>query len=150
MSRLFSPVLAFFQPNPERRFLEAKAQVQVHRLLSLLCAALISFVGIPLAAVEPEGPNLLWECFAMAGGFLGLLGASYGSSHVRRKYPVWMRGMLYLSMGGYALQSAQDGLAGNHGVGLMVVYSVLPVVVAVGARSVSPVLRFLDSASWWG
>jgi hypothetical protein len=50
-------------------------------------------------------------------------------------------------MGGYALQSARDGFAGDYGVGLMVVYSVLPVVVAVGARSVSPVLRFLDSAS---
>ena len=58
-------------------------------------------------------------------------------------HPAWMKGVLYVLMGWYALQVLQHGLGGARDTGLLVVCAVLPVVAAIGAESAGPVLRFL-------
>jgi len=75
--------------------------------------------------------------------FAGLLGAPYVSPAVRLRYPVWMRGVLYVLLGWFCAVGALSGFAGGYDMGLLLLCGILPVVVALGAESMGPVWRFL-------
>lgn len=54
-----------------------------------------------------------------------------------------MRGVLYGLMGWFCVIAAFNGYAGNYDMGLLLVYGMLPTVVALGAESMGPVWQFL-------
>lgn len=85
----------------------------------------------------------MWVHFSVAGLLASLLAASYVSRQVRRNYVGWLRGVLYVLMGWFAIVAALNRFAGDFEVGLLLAYAILAVVVGVGARSMGPVLWFL-------
>jgi len=133
--------VTFLRPTDQRLSPQTRFRIQVLRLLSVFAALVIPLYGVVLHGTSvPTDP--LWLRFAMAGLLLGLLGASYVFPSVRRNYPTWGRGMLYLLMVWFTGVAAANGFTGSYDVGLVVLYAVLLAGVGIGERSIWPVLRF--------
>lgn len=120
-----------------------RAQVRTHRLLSVLGAVFVPVLGTLFAAAHPGATDPTWARLGLGGLFAGLLVASYASKTVRRRYPEWMRAILYVVMGWFATIAAINGFEGEYDMGLLLVYGVLPPVVGLGATSMRPVWCFL-------
>lgn len=88
-----------FRPNGKDLSAEARGQIRLYRLLTLLGILLLPLFGISAFPV-PGTTDPMWARLGAATPMAGLFGASYGSKRVRRNYVVWARGILYLVMGG--------------------------------------------------
>ncbi len=143
MTSAVRDLLSRLRPRDDHRPEEARLQVQVHRLLSLLGAGLV--VGFaPLYAIAiPEAVDPLWARLIIAGLLLALFGASYRSARVRAVYVTCMWGVLYVIVGWFAVITTLNQFAGEYAVGLLLVYAVLAGTLAFGAESVRAVLAFL-------
>lgn len=130
-----------FCPEDEALSAEAREQIQLYRLLTLLGILLLPLFGLSAPSV-PGTTDPMWVRLGAAGLLAGLFGASYGSGWVRRNYVLWVRGILYLVMGGLAVLAALNRFAGGYETSLLLVYALLIMVVWAGARSMGPVLRF--------
>ncbi|MCS3678188.1 PAS domain S-box-containing protein [Salinibacter ruber] len=134
---------SLFRPDDDALSSREKAMVQTQRIFCLLGAVLVFLTGLLSTHTHPDATTLYWGRFIIAGGLVGLLVASFTWRYIRRTHAAWMKGVLYVLMGWYALQVLQHGLGGARDTGLLVVCAVLPVVAAIGAGSAGPVLRFL-------
>jgi len=130
-----------FCPEDEALSAEAREQIQLYRLLLLLGILLLPLFGLSAPSV-PGTTDPMWVRLGAAGLLAGLFGASYGSGWVRRNYVLWVRGILYLVMGGLAVLAALNRFADGYETSLLLVYALLIMVVWAGARSMGPVLRF--------
>lgn len=122
------------------------SQIRVHRLLSFLGAALSLYLGSLYAANNPEAfipSGTVGVVVAVL--FAALLAASYGSTVVRQQCTVGMRAVLYVVLVWGTAEATLNGVAGVHGVGLLLAYAVLSGMVGLSARSRGPVLRFLGT-----
>jgi PAS domain S-box-containing protein len=115
----------------------------VHRLLSVLGAVLVVAFGPLYAVSNPDAVDPLWARLGIASLLFALLGASYGSPHVRKAYTMYLWGILYVLMGWFVVIATLNQFAGDYAVGLLLVYAVLTMVIAFGATSVQSVLWFL-------
>ena len=97
--------------------------VQTQRIFCLLGAVLVFFTGLLSTHTHPDATTLSWGRFIIAGGLVGLLVASFTWRYIRRTHAAWMKGVLYVLMGWYALQVLQHGLGGARDTGLLVVRS---------------------------
>jgi len=138
----FARLSSLFRPTDADLAPETKSQIQVHRLLSLLGAALVPLFGALYDIANPEAADPWWIRLGIAGLFASLFAVSYRSKRVRRRYAVWMRGILYLMMGWFVLLATLNGFIGSYAAGLLVTYAVLIMVVGIGAQAVWPVLWF--------
>ena len=132
-----------FRPSDDALSVQEKTQVQAHRLLTVLGIVLVFLFGLLYEGTSPHAVDPMWARLAMMGLFAGLLGASYVFPSIRRQYVTWMRGGIYALMGWFAYLTVLNSFAGNYALGLFLVYAVLTLVVALGAQSLGPVLRFL-------
>ncbi|WP_279304424.1 ATP-binding protein [Salinibacter ruber] len=121
----------------------AKFQVQMHRLLSLLGAALILGFAPLYALAGPSGTDPLWARFGVAGLLVGLFAASYFSFWIRARFVACVQGAAYVTMGWFATIAALNQFSVDYATGLLLVYVMLAAVVGFGARSMSRVLWFL-------
>lgn len=135
-------VFPLLRPTGEDLSPETKAQIRLHRLLSLLGALLVPLFGALHAAATPRAIGPTWARFALGGLFAALFGLSYLSEHIRRSYARWFRGAVYLVMGWVALVAGRSGFAGGYAADLLLVFGSLLVVVGSGARSIRAVLWF--------
>jgi len=143
MSHLFSESLSLFHPDGKSLSQEAQAQVQFHRLLSLLGAAVVLSFGLLRRSVDPGTIDPIWGRLAAAGLPIGLFIASYVSETVRRHYVLGVWGAIYVWMAWLTALATRNQFVGDYAVGLLAAYAALGVVVALGARSIRPVLWFL-------
>ncbi|MFB6098793.1 MAG: PAS domain S-box protein [Salinibacter sp.] len=143
-------VLSLLRPNGGELSSEAERDVQIHRLLALISAILVFAVGSLYDATTPAAIASTWTRLGVAGLFAGLLGLSYVVEDVRRHIVVWLRGLLYLLMGWFATIAALNGFSGDYDMGLLLVYALLPIVVAIGTSRMRPVFRFLGTGFLFG
>lgn len=143
MSHAFFDALAIFRPSEAGLPPEQKAQIQVHRLLSLVGAVLVPLFGPLYAAANPGAVDPAWARFGIAALFVILLAASYGARTLRHRFVEAIRAVLYVLMAWFAIVTAVNGFAGNYALGLLLVFAVLAAVVGLGVNSAGPVLRFL-------
>lgn len=141
--RSLSADLPFFDPNLTERPEQKPAQVRLHRILSALIALLVPVLGGLFAAAHPGATDPTWARLGVGGISAALLAASYASKAVRDHYPTWMRAVLYVLMGWFATIAALNGFEGEYDMGLLLIFGVLPPVVALGTESMGPVWRFL-------
>ena len=137
------PALIFFRPAGGDLSSAKETTVRLHRLLSLLGAALVLALGTLYDATNPSATHFAWMRLAVAGLFIALFGLSYAAEAVRRHVTVLMQGKLYVLMGWFALVAAINGFSGDYDMGILLLYAILPGVVAIGARRMQPVLWFL-------
>ncbi|MCS3859695.1 PAS domain S-box-containing protein [Salinibacter ruber] len=121
----------------------AKFQVQMHRLLSLLGAALILGFAPLYALAGPSGTDPLWARFGVAGLLVGIFAASYFSFWIRARFVACVQGAAYVTMGWFASIATLNQFSVDYATGLLLVYVMLAAVVGFGARSMSRVLWFL-------
>lgn len=143
MSHAFFDALAVFRPSEAGFSRELKAQIQIHRLLSLLGAILVPLFGPLYAVANPEAIDPAWARLGIALLFVLLFVASYRAKTLRRHYVEATRVLLYVLMGWFAIVTVINGFAGNYALGLLLVFAVLSVVVGLGVKRTGPVLRFL-------
>jgi len=136
---LVSPLQSRDDRLPE----EARSQLRVHRLLTLLGAALVVLFAPLYTASNPGAVDPLWARLGIAGLFLGLLGASYRWPRIRDAYVLGLWGVLYVVMAWFAVVATLNQFAGDYAVGVLLVYAVLAAVVGYGAKSVHSVVAFL-------
>jgi len=137
------PGLSLFRPLGDEPSAGAGREVKRHRLLALLGAFLVLALGALYDATTPNAVTSAGVRLAVAGLFLTLFGLSYVSNAVRRHIAVWMQGVLYVLMGWFATLAAFNGFVGDYDMGILLLYALLPGVVAIGARRMTPVLWFL-------
>ncbi len=143
MSRLLLPLFSLLRLKDDRLSDRAKFQVQMHRLLSLLGAALILGFAPLYALAGPSGTDPLWARFGVAGLLVGLFAASYFSFWVRARFVACVQGAAYVTMGWFASIATLNQFSIDYATGLLLVYVMLAAVVGFGARSMSRVLWFL-------
>ncbi|MBB4090907.1 PAS domain S-box-containing protein [Salinibacter ruber] len=143
MSRLLLPLFSLLRLKDDRLSDRAKFQVQMHRLLSLLGAALILGFAPLYALAGPSGTDPLWARFGVAGLLVGLFAASYFSFWIRARFVACVQGAAYVTMGWFATIAALNQFSVDYATGLLLVYVMLAAVVGFGARSMSRVLWFL-------
>ena len=141
--QVLAPVLSLFRPPGDNLSSSTETAVQYHRLLSLLGAILVLALGALYDATNPAGPNPAWARLAVAGLFGGLFGLSYVAGGVRHHIAAWMRGVLYVLMGGVIVVAALNGFSGDYDMGVLLLYAILPGGVAIGTQRMAPVLWFL-------
>ena len=118
-------------------------QVQLYRPVSLLVAASVPLFGLLYKVTMPTAADPMWGRLAVAGGFLGLFGASYVAAGLRRHYATLTWGLLTALMAWLVLLAVLNGFSGEYAVGLLLSYAVVGVAVGLGARSMGPVLGVL-------
>ncbi|MCS3679356.1 PAS domain S-box-containing protein [Salinibacter ruber] len=143
MSRLLLSLFSLLRLKDDRLSDRAKFQVQMHRLLSLLGAALILGFAPLYALAGPSGTDPLWARFGVAGLLVGLFSASYFSFWIRARFVACVQGAAYVTMGWFATIAALNQFSVDYATGLLLVYVMLAAVVGFGARSMSRVLWFL-------
>jgi len=120
-------------------------RVQLYRVLCLLGVALILLFGVLYHWTNPRAIDPVWPRLVFVGLTLGLIGASYVSTTVRR-YLVPMTWVgLYLVMAWVSVLSTLNNFSSDYVVGLLVIYAATTVVIGLGARSVTPVFAFLGT-----
>ena len=136
--------VSFLCPSDEDLSSQNRFRIQVLRLLSVFAAAALPFFGIVrhVTARSSDVVDPLWLRGGLAALLLGLFGLSYVSKHVRRRYPVWGRRVLYLVLIWFAGVAMANDFTGSYDVGLLVLYAVLLAGVGIGAQSIRPVLLF--------
>lgn len=137
-----APVHSLLRPGGDLSS-SIKTMIQRHRLLALLGAVLVLALGSLYDATSPEAVTSVGARLGIAGLLLALFGLSYISEHVRRHFPLWMRGVLYLLVAWYTLLASANGFAGDYDMGMLLVYAILPGVVAMGTERMRPVLWFM-------
>ncbi len=95
-------LLSSLRPQDDQLPEEARSQIQVHRLLSLLGAGLVVGFAPLYAAATSEAIDPLWARLIIAGLLLALLGASYRSARVRAAYVTCVWSLLYIIVGWFA------------------------------------------------
>ncbi|MCS3830724.1 PAS domain S-box-containing protein [Salinibacter ruber] len=143
MSRLLLSLFSLLRLKDDRLSDRAKFQVQMHRLLSLLGAALILGFAPLYALAGPSGTDPLWARFGVAGLLVGLFSASYFSFWIRARFVACVQGAAYVTMGWFASIATLNQFSVDYATGLLLVYVMLAAVVGFGARSMSRVLWFL-------
>lgn len=143
MSQTFFRVLSVFRPDDPDLSQEKRAQIQIHRVLSLVGVLLVPLFGPLYAIYNPEAIDPDWARFGIATLFFGLFVASYGVRAIRHHFVFWIRGMLYILTIWFTVLTTLNDFAGNYAIGLLLVYAVLAVVVGLGVPSIGPALRFL-------
>jgi len=134
--------ISLFRPEDQEFSSHTRFRIQVLRVLSVLAAVALPLFGVVRELTAPAAVDPFWLRFGLAGLLLGLFGLSYGSKQVRRNYPSWGRGVLYLVMVWFAGVAMANDFTGAYDVGLLVLYAVLLAGVGMGARSMKPVLLF--------
>ncbi|MCS3639047.1 signal transduction histidine kinase [Salinibacter ruber] len=145
MSDLAWPPFSILRPEGEELSGEQQSDVQAYRLLGLLGAVVVPVFGVLLAAPDPQATDPMWARLGLSALLVGLVGASYASGAVRRRFAVWARGACYILMAWYCSVATLNGFAGSYDMGLLLLYGILPFAVAIGARSMRPVWWFLGS-----
>ncbi|WP_263784596.1 PAS domain S-box protein [Salinibacter grassmerensis] len=138
------PALALLRPLGGDLSPATETTVQLHRLLCLLSTVLVLALGALYDATSLSGSiNPAGARLGVAGLFVGLFGASYASAWVRRRFPQCLRGVLYVFLVWFAVVAGLNGFAGDYDMGFLLVYAILPGMVAIGSRGIGPVLWFL-------
>ncbi len=145
MSDLAWPPFSILRPEGEELSGEQQSDVQAYRLLGLLGAVVVPVFGVLLAAPDPQATDPMWARLGLSALLVGLVGASYASGAVRRRFAVWARGACYILMAWYCSVATLNGFAGSYDMGLVLLYGILPFAVAIGAPSMRPVWWFLGS-----
>ncbi|MCS4102772.1 PAS domain-containing sensor histidine kinase [Salinibacter ruber] len=143
MSEPLFSLLSTLRPEDDRLSDRTKFQVQMHRLLSLLGAALILGFAPLYALAGPNGTDPLWARLGVAGLLVGLFAASYFSFWIRARFIACMQGAAYVTMGWFASIATLNQFSVDYATGLLLVYVMLAAVVGFGSRSMSRVLWFL-------
>ncbi|WP_251922825.1 GAF domain-containing protein [Salinibacter ruber] len=143
MSDLAWPPFSILRPEGEELSGEQQSDVQAYRLLGLLGAVVVPVFGVLLAAPDPQATDPMWARLGLSALLVGLVGASYASGAVRRRFAVWARGACYILMAWYCSVATLNGFAGSYDMGLVLLYGILPFAVAIGAPSMRPVWWFL-------
>lgn len=133
---------SIFRPEDEDLSSERRSQVEFYRILSLLGFLLVPLFGVLYEIANPEATDPVWARLTVGILFLVLFGASYLVGTVRRYYVLWMRGAIYVLQTWFVIVAAMNGFVGNYGVGLLLMYAVLAVVVGLGVETLSPLLQF--------
>jgi len=120
-----------------------KRMIQRHRLLALLGTILVLGLGDLYHATNPDAVTSAAARLGIAGLFLGLFGVSYVSGRVRRQFPLWLRGVLYVLVAWFTAVAGANGFSGDYDMGFLLVYAILPGVVAMEAKRMRPVVWFL-------
>ncbi len=139
----FSEVSTLFQPDDDTLSQERKAQVQLHRMLSLIGVVVLPLFSFVYGASNPDALDPTWDNFAVAGLYAGLLGGSYVSKQICRRYVLGFWGVVYVTMIWLTLVTALNHFDGDYAVSLLLGYAVLGVTVGLGARSFRSILGFL-------
>ncbi|WP_118837949.1 sensor histidine kinase [Salinibacter ruber] len=139
------PPFSILRPEGEELSGEQQSDVQAYRLLGLLGAVVVPVFGVLLVAPDPQATDPMWARLGLSALLVGLVGASYASGAVRRRFAVWARGACYILMAWYCSVATLNGFAGSYDMGLLLLYGILPFAVAIGARSMRPVWWFLGS-----
>ncbi|MCS3642860.1 sensor histidine kinase [Salinibacter ruber] len=143
MSDLAWPPFSILRPEGEELSGEQQSDVQAYRLLGLLGAVVVPVFGVLLAAPDPQATDPMWARLGLSALLVGLVGASYASGAVRRRFAVWARGACYILMAWFCSVATLNGFAGSYDMGLVLLYGILPFAVAIGAQSMRPVWWFL-------
>jgi PAS domain S-box-containing protein len=133
---------SLFRPSSDASS-STERMIQRHRLLALLGAILVLALGALYDATNANAVTSAWARLGVASLFLGLFGLSYVSEQVRRRFPSWMRGVLYLLVAWYTILAGSNGFAGDYDMGMLLVYAILPGIVAMGAERMRPVGWFM-------
>ncbi len=136
-------VSQLFRPDDDNLSRESMAQVQLHRVLSLLGVIVFPVFGILYEVSNPQAIDPVWDQYVVAGLFVGLFGASYVSRRLRAHYVLGFWILLHVVMTWVALITALNGFASDYVVSLLLTYAVVGVTLGLGARSFRPILRFL-------
>lgn len=136
------PFFSLFRPVDETLSSEAKLQVQVYRVLSLLGVILIPLFGVLLAGSGPNPVDPIWARLMLAGVFAALFLASFISPSIRQNYSAWMDGALYIVLAWVVFLAVGNDFDGNYAVGLLLTYAAFIAVVGLGRRTIRPVLIF--------
>ncbi len=139
---LFAPARSLFHSGGNLSS-SRKTMIQRHRLLALLGSILVFALGSLYDATNPGAVTSVWVRLGISSLLLGLFGLSYVFEQVRRHFPLWMRGVLYLLVAWYTLLAGSNGFAGDYDMGMLLVYAILPGVVAMGTERMRPVLWFM-------
>jgi PAS domain S-box-containing protein len=122
-----------------------QVQIQVARLLCLLGAILVALYGSLYGAVNfGVSKSVQWVHLGAAGLLIVLLGASYVSRTIRRLHVEITWGLLCCMMAGTAVLAAANNLAGEYALGLLLVYAVFGLLMALVGTSLRPVWAFLS------
>lgn len=143
MSTAFLGAVSAFRPSGLGISREVQSEIAIHRLLSLLGALLILLFGPLYANSNPGAVDPVWARCAVAFLFLALFAGSYVKETVCRRYVRWMRGAIYVLMAWFTALTVLNGFAGNYALGLLLVFTMLAVVVGLGAKTGAPAFRFL-------
>ena len=121
-----------------------RAQIQVARLLCLVGAVVVALYG-PLYGAVSSGASgsVRWMYLGVAGLLIALIGASYVSQAIRRLHVEITWGVLSVMMAWTAVLAAANNFAGEYALGLLLVYAVFGMLMALVGTSMRPVLAFL-------
>lgn len=145
MIRFFLSISSLLRPEDEALSQEAKDRVQLYRLMSLLGAFLITFLSLLYRTSYPEAVSPGWAYLGLSGLFVGLFAASYVSREVRRRYVLWMWGLLYVQMVWITTVATLNQFGSEYAIAVLLVYASIGVVIELGAQSFRPLLWFLGS-----
>jgi signal transduction histidine kinase len=145
MIRLFLEISSLLRPDDEALSQEAKDQVQLYRLMSLLGAFLITSLSLVYRAAYPEAVSPGWLYLGLSVLFIGLFVASYVSRQVRRHYTGLMWVLLYAQMIWITAVAMLNQFGNQYALAVLLVYASIGVVIELGARSFRPILWFLGS-----
>jgi len=141
--KFLAPVLSPFRPTEGPLSSTTEGTVKRLRPLCLFGAVLVFALGSLYDATNPSAINSMGVRLAIAGLFLGLYGLTYVTEEVRRHVATWMQGVLYVLMGWFVVVAALNGFSGDYDMGVLLLYAILPGVVAIGTQRMAPVLWFL-------
>ncbi|MFB6272737.1 MAG: ATPase, partial [Salinibacter sp.] len=136
-------ILSLFRPLDDHLSTGAEREIERHRLLLLFGAVLVLTLGALYDATPPGAVTWPEGRLAVAGLFVALFGLSYTTEAVRRHITLLMQGTLYVLMGWFSFVAARNGFAGDYDMGVLLLYAILPGMVATGARRMRAVLWFL-------
>ncbi len=136
-------VLSPLRPTENDLSSATEGAVERHRLMCLLGTVLVLALGSLYDATNPGAVNSVGARLAVAGLFVGLYGLTYVAEEVRRHVAAWMQGVLYVVMGWFVVVAALNGFSGDYDMGVLLLYSTLPGMVAIGTQRMAPVLWLL-------
>lgn len=140
--QFLSLTLSLLRPKTEHFSERLKAEVQIHRLLSILGMVLVPAFGLFYGLTNPDAVDPTWARVAIALLFAVLLAASYQWRWVCRRYVIVLRGIVYLLIGWFAVIASLNQFVGDYAIGLLLVFAVLLAVMGVGAHTLQPAIRF--------